>query len=481
MVTNKIKEQIRVLPRWKKILWFLFIILPPILMTLLITWGFSNHGIYGLYVWVNTFRILLWIVGLFCILIPIFALMDLLIANRRINIKRIPSRAIWGMGLVALFAPTFLFGLVGVIPQFRYGDKSPQLLIADGTGTFGVPNLAVGFWTQSSTKNTLNWGTDSQDLAYTMTEEVSSHEHAFMLRNLQPATRYFYQINEGKIYNFTTTPATNNTLKFALSSDSHFGRDKSNNTATIKIMENILDPAHANNMFFLLGDQIELGYMDSQWEKAINTLSPFTSSIMYRPILGNHDTLFGGFETYQSYFYPNGMDTNQTSDSRVYYHMKVNNIHLFFLDLEWGNDTNSPEQMEWFKREIATVKSEEWCIVMSHAFFYTSGIYDAGAGWWDNQLMIDTFEPFFIQHDVDLVFSGHNHHLEVLEVNGTIYGIEGGLGGKPDPTRDRNGTGSIWYEQGQHGFAEVNISGTTANLTYYTPEYAQLFTMNINE
>ena len=38
----------------------------------------------------------------------------------------------------------------------------------------------------------------------------------------------------------------------------------------------------------------------------------------------------------------------------------------------------------------------------------------------------------------------------------------------------QKGTGSVWYLSGQHGYLDVNITGTTANVTFRSPEYTAL-------
>ena len=107
---------------------------------------------------------------------------------------------------------------------------------------------------------------------------------------------------------------------------------------------------------------------------------------------------------------------------------------------------------------------------MAHAFWYSSGEYTDGAWWWDNAPMIQTFAPLFQQYGVQMVFSGHNHHLETLVDNGTHYFINGGFGGLPDPPNDRNGTGSIWDANNVFGYNEVNINGNSANVSFVSPE-----------
>ena len=118
--------------------------------------------------------------------------------------------------------------------------------------------------------------------------------------------------------------------------------------------------------------------------------------------------------------------------------------------------------------------------------YYSSGYFVDGEQWWDNQEMIEEFEPLFIEHDVDLVFSGHNHHMEYLNNSGVMYNIIGGFGGHLDPdyaTKDvgEAGEGSIWYHSGQHGYLDVEINGTSADITFRTPEYAVVNSYSILE
>jgi 3',5'-cyclic AMP phosphodiesterase CpdA len=233
-------------------------------------------------------------------------------------------------------------------------------------------------------------------------------------------------------------------------------------------------------MFFYLGDLVEYGFDDAMWTQAIDTMSPYTTHIMYRSLLGNHDTLLGGYNDYLDYCYPTGMEEN-TTNSRSYYEIVDNNVYFFLLDLEWGNDTNSPAQMAWLEHQLALVPAGSWIIVMAHAFFYSSGIYTDGYWWNDNQAMIQTFSPLFIKYHVQMVFSGHNHHLEALKDNGTFYFIDGGFGGLPDPMRDATGTGSLWYQNGQYGYVQVRIQGNNATATFYSPEQNVLNSFNVTK
>ena len=389
------------------------------------------------------------------------------------NPARKPIKSLMVLAVFSLIIPIGFYGFIGSIPLQRSGDKAPQLLILNGSGANGVPNMAVSFWTKEKTINTLNWGT-TESMGTKITDPKKSNTHAFLLEDLSPNTTYFYQINDaGQIYNFTTMPNIANTFKFMTSSDPHFGADNANRTATDKILKQLIDPANGFQSFFMLGDMVEMGMNDAHYKLACDTFSPATTHIPFRPVIGNHDTFFGGHKFWVDYFSPNII----TDAPRDYFHIKVNGIHIFVLDLEWGTETYSKAQKAWFEKELnETTSPDDWILVMNHCFHYASGYHVDGADWWDQQDMIKTFEPLFVEHGIDMVFSGHNHIFERLENKGVNYNIIGGLGGYPDTLYNKTGiigqrgTGSIYYSTDIFGFLDVNIQGDIAYLAFRTPE-----------
>ncbi len=80
---------------------------------------------------------------------------------------------------------------------------------------------------------------------------------------------------------------------------------------------------------------------------------------------------------------------------------------------------------------------------MSHCYYYALGGYWELWPWYDDKDMIAKLVPLFEKYHVNLVFSGHNHLLELLQKNNVTYVICGAFGGLPDPER-------IVYFSGQH-------------------------------
>jgi hypothetical protein len=148
----------------------------------------------------------------------------------------------------------------------RVGDKPPQLLIIDGTGINGIPDLAVSFWTKEKTQNTVWWGVNS--LTQEITEEKPCNEHAFILSNLHPSTEYWYRINDGEVIKFKTPNSILNNIKFACASDSHFGHPKTNKEVISQMLGHITNEQYGSDMFFFLvtsfigGQTIGIGKKD---------------------------------------------------------------------------------------------------------------------------------------------------------------------------------------------------------------------------
>jgi len=442
-----------------------------------LAWAFSLHGTIGLFRVNGQYHSLFLYLGGFGLVLLVLSLLYLWLKPR---LKPLGLR--WLSVLVIILS---LFGIIGPPLAFAYangtfsgkiGDTPPQLLMADGTGANGIPNLAVAFNTAAESKNTLTWGTGSN--LSMLKEDSPVKQHVFMLRDLAPTTVYTYRINGGTTYSFTT-PATDGELHFAVSSDAHFGAGDNRADLTDEMLAEIADPANGYNLFFSLGDLVEHGFSSSQWGEAFRAFSTATSIIPTRYAIGNHESLFAGLGRYEAYAYPAGMDIQ--TGSRLWYRIDVGKIHFLILDIEWSAESYTEEQAEWLEAQLKDMPSGDWKIVMSHGFYYASGSFSDGWKWYDNPETIDALSPLFEQYKVDLVFSGHDHQMELLQHNGVTYAICGAFGGLPDSPRTYTSPASLWYANGKYGFVDASISGDKCTLNFRDSSYAVLDTLTINK
>jgi UDP-2,3-diacylglucosamine pyrophosphatase LpxH len=257
-------------------------------------------------------------------------------------------------------------------------------------------------------------------------------------------------------------------LHFAVGSDTQFGAGTNSPIQTKSMLDQIADPANKYDNFFFLGDLVEYGFRDNQWNEALQAFSTTALSLPTRFAPGNHDTLFGGLSRYKDYC--SSPEAKDGDGSRLWYRVDVGSIHFMVLDVEWSAETFTREQQEWLELQLSGIPSGDWKIIMSHGFYYSSGATSLGWNWYDNPETISSLSPLFEKYAVDIVFSGHNHYLEFLQHSGINYVICGGFGGKLDPAPTYISPSSIWLQSGQFGFADVKIIGNQATLTFRGPD-----------
>ena len=451
----------------KKTVFLWLAVFSSMLMFVFLGWAFSQHGTLGLFHVNGTFQKLFIFLGVFGVALLGLALFEKRLQSRReAHSTHILSTIVRGLTFLGIVIFVFAFFYIGMIPGPMRAGEAPQLLIEDGSGINGVPNLAVTFRTQTLTSNTVKWG--QAQSVFTLNETKPSQEHVFSLNDLQPDTGYWYQVNNGQKQYFNTPPVNGGSLHFAVGSDAHFGASDSRNDLTVKMLQQIADPTNKYNLFFSLGDLVDYGFKDAYWQEALNALSSTTSVIPGKYIVGNHDTLLGGLNRWESYCDPAVMPLQ--TGTQLWQRIDVGNIHFLVIDLEWSAENFNTAQSQWLEAQLASIPKDEWKIVVGHGFYYASGSFTDGWKWYDNPETINKLTPLFEKYNVDIVFSGHAHQLELLKKSGDSYVICGGFGGMLDTERQYVSPDSLWYASGDYAFMDVTITGTNANLIFRDPD-----------
>jgi UDP-2,3-diacylglucosamine pyrophosphatase LpxH len=450
--------------------------IPALIGTLLVIvflfWAFSQHGTAGLFRVTGPVR---WIFLIFGFLGLILLLLALVFQRIKTKVWRWLMVLTIILSLPAIIIPPVAYSYTSGIFSSGIGDTPPQLLMADGTGSHGIPDMAVVFNSKETARNTLYLGLGT--IVAQFKEGKSSNRHVFKLSNLLPDSKYYYQVNSGSHIPFTT-PSTNGTLHFAVGSDAHYGAATARNDFSTAMLYGIASPANKFDMFFFLGDLVEYGFQENQWQQAFNAFSNTTSIVPTRFAAGNHDTLFSGFNNYKNYCYPEGMSIQ--TGSRLWYRIDAGKVHFLILDLEWSAESFTAAQAAWLETQLKSIPVNDWKIVMSHGFYYASGLKMEGWNWYDNPETIEKLTPLFKQYGVDLVFSGHMHRLELLQNSGVVYVVCAPFGGQPDPPATYKSASSIWDGTGQRGFVDVTLTGEQCTLVFRNPQYEALKTYVFN-
>jgi UDP-2,3-diacylglucosamine pyrophosphatase LpxH len=461
----------------KKPFYFWLAAFSALLVMAFMAWAFARHGTSGLFTVNGTYKGVFIAVGVIALAAPLLALP---VAGLKERGKALAATAltvaVLGLSLPGLLATPAAFTVLSGITQTNIGDTPPQLFISEQTGAYGLPDLAVTFNTAEATTATLTWG-QSGGQSRTASEPSAVTEHVFMLGDLEPATAYWYRLEGDETHYFQTAPL-DGTLHFAVGSDAHYGASTRDDDAAEDILGQIADPSFGFDYFFLTGDLVEWGFELPQWQEAFRSLSQATSSVPFLMAVGNHDTLFAGFDYFQRYARPDGMPDE--SGSKLWSRIDVGNIHFLVLDVEWSAEAFTDEQAAWLKEELASIPDDDWKIVLEHGFTYSSGADSDSWAWYDDPATIAKLTPIFEEYGVDLVCSGHNHHMELLQKSGVTYAICGAFAGHPDSERTYTSPYSLWYEHGEHGFMDITIDGDEATIVFRAPDYSQIYSYTLS-
>ncbi len=129
------------------------------------------------------------------------------------------------------------------------------------------------------------------------------------------------------------------------------------------------------------------------------------SGVKFYAALGNHDNLN------QRFYEPFHMGGER------YYSFNKGNVRFLALDSNYMDE----RQLDWLERTLASAR-EPWKLAFFHHPIYSSGAFHGA------QLDLrKALEPLFIQHHVQVVFSGHEHFYERIKPQkGVYYFIAGG-------------------------------------------------------
>jgi len=462
----------------------LLTILPIALFICFVIFLFSLPSTYGIFKWNEYYKNLLIKISLLPILISLFGLLSILLKKNKILYKifSILNMAL-NFILIIILISAVIFIFVNSNPSFT--STPPIFMLSDSTGIFGLPDIQISFKTQKNEIIQCEYFNENQiDNKIILKDNKATKIHKFIIKDLKPESIYYFNLSNGKSFKYKTAKTKineNNPFSFAISSDPHFGRDKSRNDITEKIVK-LVENEPNYSFFAILGDFVESGYVKSHWQILLDFLGKNFGNLPIIPVMGNHDAFIAGHRFYKSIF-SSVKTENRSSPYYKHYTFKVDNknIHVITLSLLWGIEDFSIKQKNWLIKELSKTNKDDFVVILSHAFLYASGYTEEGGiPWFDNNSVIKILEPIFKKYDVDLVVSGHNHTMELIENDSIYYAIIGSFGGLPDPEKTFTSKGSLWYKSGLYGYLDVKSFADFFVLTFYDENKNILFQNKCN-
>jgi predicted phosphodiesterase len=198
------------------------------------------------------------------------------------------------------------------------------------------------------------------------------------------------------------------TLKFAVLGD--FGTASKSQYQLAEQMDK-LQQKFGYELVILVGDNLYGSERPQDFEQKFEI--PYKAlidrKVKFYASLGNHD------DRNQRFYKPFNME------GKLYYSFKGPSQSVKFFALE--STYPEPEQIKWVEDELKG-SSEAWKIPYFHHPLYSSGSRHGS----DIRLR-DTLEPLFVQHNVSVVFTGHDHFYERTKPQkGIVYFVAGSGG-----------------------------------------------------
>jgi hypothetical protein len=321
--------------------------------------------------------------------------------------------------------------------------------------------VTVVWRTDALCDSVVQYGTDTNYAAGTVSNGSLVRHHAVTLTGLAPGSSYFYRVRSGGVTlsegaAFRARAATNQAIRFIAYGD--FGYSGPGTTSIAARM------AMTNADFALtVGDNIYLdgqpGDYDAFWFAPHRETMRRTATF---PALGNHDVHFENTRWYVTNFF---LPTNGPAGFReTVYSYDYGNAHFAVIDSN-PFATNSASARSairtWLSNDLST-SSARWKFVQLHHPPYTS---EGSHG--PNTLVLSDIVPVLEAAGVDMVFQGHNHFYERINpINGVHYLTAGGGGQSLHAlTTQRDYSATVYNSL--YSFTVVDIDGAKFDLRTY--------------
>lgn len=375
----------------------------------------------------------------------------------------ITGLAFGAAGMLAVFAlMMYLLSTTGFLGLVIW-EKSYRLYVIL-VGLLGVVSLGLGLFSHVKAMRIITVAYACLLTAVAIGGSIFVYSLGTRTPEALPNLR-FYASSDGYL-------KTEKSISLAIASDAHFGAASANEEARNQIMDTVNGGGY--DLFVMGGDLLDLGYDKSHTEMAIRDMEAYLTNVPVHFLMGNHDALVNTEANFRRYFQPGETYFNHVLEVAP-------GVHIVVFNLLWGTPDLKKSDVEWLSETLSKLPEEDTVIVVSHCFYYGSGYVSEGGGkWYDLDGVIKKIVPIFEENGVDLVLSGHQHSMELMEQNGIYYALVGPFGGSLFENYEiKTAANQLFYEGYTYGFVSLDIADDALTLTFRDAQGASLYATEI--
>ncbi|WP_118952851.1 fibronectin type III domain-containing protein [Taibaiella helva] len=293
-------------------------------------------------------------------------------------------------------------------------------------------SIVVNWKTGAAVNPIVRYGTDPVALTTTITGTTQTMTdvgynnnyfyHTVKLRDLQPATKYYYRVvsdnDSSNVCSFRTLPVpgaapnASGRLRFLILGDNQIKaqpRYDSLMMSAKRKMTELYGPNFNDSVSFILnlGDQVDVGTLD-HYENVHLSKSRYLSP--YLPIqtaVGNHET-YGTLQmqAYYNHFVLDSMNYKGIySGTEDYYAFQAGSLVIAYMNTE----NTGGNQLSWIKKVIDTATADpsvKWIITIAHRPYQAEQYVGDISPWIRNSVV-----PYAMQSPKFFLHVGAHHHL----------------------------------------------------------------------
>lgn len=320
-----------------------------------------------------------------------------------------------------------------------------------------MSNIIVKWRTDRAVDSKVIFGETAEELSSDVTDAAPKTEHAVLLSNLRPGTRYYYAVGTGTNvlvggadYYFRTLPPSPEPTRIWVLGDS--------GTAASRRDPFLVRDAYYQwtgnrytDVWLMLGDNAYGVGTDAEYQVAVfEVYQDMLRQTALWSTIGNHETYapdHQGNIAYTDIFSlpTDGRGGGVPSGTERYYSFNYGNIHFVCLDSELSDKQPGGTMLTWLEQDLSA-NTNEWVIAFWHTPPYTKGSHNSDDPFDSGGFLIQMREnvvPVLESHGVDLVLCGHSHSYERSYLMDGHYGfsqtiqpsmIKDSGSGRPDDT-----------------------------------------------